>query len=1426
MKKKLLTLASALLLPLLAMAQGWPANYGGVMLQGFFWDSWTQTPINSPRGGALNFLDSNTFGLQDGYTWATMYGAGWSTGEEWQVPLTTWNSLIAHKDEIAPYIDLLWLPQSGSTICPPTTRFKKSQDTSGRNAVRAWRNGSWYEFTDDMDINQPDCMGFVPVFYFHHGIDNEEHPWTYDYHWGSYTDEHHTNEIRTFTPKSYFGTENELRQLISEYKAAGTGAVEDVVANHRGCFGTWTFTSNDGNITYDATKGNLDFPTELYTGQFAGLSWEQIRGGQTVDKESNEYISWNTDDVCCDDESSYPENGGHPTGYADCGGQGEWARDIDHHRPTTRAKVVKYLDFLRNNLGYLGFRYDYAMGFEGIHYGEYNTTLRPPFSVGEYWGDIANITSWIGSTSMEGSYQSAAFDFPLMSKINEAFNDGHYRWLRDAGLIGDHDMRRYAVTFVDNHDTFKDLPTDGSNYNYQHRTNKSIEEANAFILAMPGTPCLFYPHFMHPQWHEHICNMVKARRAAGVHNMSEILSVTETGSNGITWVVQGTHGNVCLQLGDAASGDTPTGYQEVFKTSICRYSITSGLDWQNNTKSPLITGYPIISRGTCAFSESITINVKPSLSDVTLVYTTDGTTPTSASPTIPAGGKDFTFTDNTQLKVGVLTGNVVQSIVSNTYSKTDDAGLVTIYVQASDAPNLYLWSNTKDFKPNGGWAGNKTTEMKTVKGVNWHCKSFPLPDYSNGEYYNLIINWDGGSQSHPITGITSDRYFNYVNGQPVDVTEEYIGTVLKLTADKEDGIYDGSIDVTLKANDPSVTIVYTTDGSAPTAGSATLTGSGKVTISGNGNHVLRAGLLVGENVINEITHTYIIQNATHAGTHIFVRSQIGTPHLFIYNAVTSDQGSENWPGVELTQTVQDENGFTWYYYENENLRSCDIVLSDGVQNLSDNEKIYHQTEDITGVSGYVYITWDAPNRYMNVTGLNDHKSFLFFEPSNNNWNTWVNNYEDVNNNYPHSGQVNGRALMKLYDKTVSEATNDYYLDLIKIGSTNGGNTIYKWSNNESTAADNENITFKRMCPLYYESDHHQWNYSNNTYTLGGYYYTDDNLNGDWNNAVNKSDQVNFANFKYPTVTHKIGEIMRALLAEVEKNGTTNNNYTIDENLTVGYIHNNAIYAFNAQVDASEWQNPSDGNVDYVQLTWGNLGKTTQHNWVKITGSNNINNYQPGSVLSNVTGQLTDDINTTINLILEPIKEREDNAPNLNIYTPCNFGAVGESQTQTSTQNGQTYFFYHPQINEIAHIKGAVYKGEGKFEVPERTNETEDGHWINGAALTGSITVDLSTNNINLTSDDIGMAVDFDVLITHETNNTNKASDKYDITAISANQPYGVTTAVTDVKQEAKVTSVRFFNLQGMSSDKPFSGINIVVTTFDDGSRTSTKQLFK
>ena len=98
MKKYLLFLTVVLMAPFSMMSQGWPADYGGVVLQGFFWDSFR--PADN----------------QPGMTRATMYGAGWGANDQWYVPVTTWTELLNQKDNIAPYIDLLWLPQSGDNV--------------------------------------------------------------------------------------------------------------------------------------------------------------------------------------------------------------------------------------------------------------------------------------------------------------------------------------------------------------------------------------------------------------------------------------------------------------------------------------------------------------------------------------------------------------------------------------------------------------------------------------------------------------------------------------------------------------------------------------------------------------------------------------------------------------------------------------------------------------------------------------------------------------------------------------------------------------------------------------------------------------------------------------------------------------------------------------------------------------------------------------------------------------------------------------------------------------------------------------------------------------------------------------------------------------------------------------------------------------
>ena len=48
------------------------------------------------------------------------------------------------------------------------------------------------------------------------------------------------------------------------------------------------------------------------------------------------------------------------------------------------------------------------------------------------------------------------------------------------------------------------------------------------------------------------------------------------------------------------------------------------------------------------------------------------------------------------------------------------------------------------------------------------------------------------------------------------------------------------------------------------------------------------------------------------------------------------------------------------------------------------------------------------------------------------------------------------------------------------------------------------------------------------------------------------------------------------------------------------------------------------------------------------------------------------------------------------------------------------------------------------------------------------------------------------------------------------------TAVKEINYNGEVVSVTYVNSQGMTSDKPFDGVNIVVTRYSDGTTRTTK----
>ena len=104
---------------------------------------------------------------------------------------------------------------------------------------------------------------------------------------------------------------------------------------------------------------------------------------------------------------------------------------------------------------------------------------------------------------------------------------------------------------------------------------------NAYILSMPGVPCVFLPHWI--KYKEEIKKMIDARRTAGVHSESYVEE--EAGSGWYRATVYGKHGAVKLMLGSAASDATPDGYKEAVKgTDYAMYYMYSpeGIDEVNS----------------------------------------------------------------------------------------------------------------------------------------------------------------------------------------------------------------------------------------------------------------------------------------------------------------------------------------------------------------------------------------------------------------------------------------------------------------------------------------------------------------------------------------------------------------------------------------------------------------------------------------------------------------------------------------------------------------------------------------------------------------------------------------------------------------------------------------------------------------------------
>ena len=538
-----------------------------------------------------------------------------------------------------------------------------------------------------------------------------------------------------FNQNSSFGSEAELRSLITKFKAAGIGAIADVVINHRN------------------TDGWFTFPAETYKGVTYQMQSTDIckndDGGTTATQAATNGVSLS-------------QNNDEGTDFGGC-------RDIDHKSENVQKVIKAYLKYLKDDLGYTGFRYDMVKGFDGNHVADYNDATGVEYSVGEYWDGNDKIESWINRTNKK----SAAFDFQFRYNVRDAVNGAangkvttSSDWSKlnsNDNLMHDANYRRYAVTFVENHDTQKRSESEQND-----PLRKDTIAANAYMLAMPGTPCIFQPHWN--AYKSEIKEMIAARKYAGITNMSNYANKQSKKTLYVNEVT-GTKHKLLVAVGNDAAGYAgETGYTKILSGYHYAYFLSNDAE----------TSWTSMPSGSYEEGFKTTLTAVSQTEGAKLVYTLDGSTPTAKSTTVESG-KEISINGTCTLKVGLLVNGEVRNIATHQYTiEKFKAYKFMVYVNA-DAVKwnplyCYTWKKTASVE----WPGEKMTETKTIGGKTWYYKEVSIDNAT--EVVNVIFNNGTGTdkpQTVDITGLTSTAYFEIEtskegkNYKVKDVTAEY-----------------------------------------------------------------------------------------------------------------------------------------------------------------------------------------------------------------------------------------------------------------------------------------------------------------------------------------------------------------------------------------------------------------------------------------------------------------------------------------------------------------------------------------------------------------------------------------------------------------------------------------------------------------------------
>lgn len=536
---------------------------------------------------------------------------------------------------------------------------------------------------------------------------------------------------------SSFGTEAQLRSLINTFKAKGIKTIADVVINHRKNVSNW-----------------VDFPKETYN----GVTYEMKSTDIARNDDGGATLSWAT------------QNGFQLSANNDSGEGWDGMRDLDHKSQNVQTIVTAYLNFLKNDLGYAGFRYDMVKGYSASFTGQYNAASQPEFSVGECWDGTNTIKNWIEGTRFENVIQSAAFDFQFKYVVRNATDNGLWNrlstqndgnWPLISSNFEQGKYRRYAVTFVENHDT--QVRKDGSS---NGPLKKDTLAANAFMMAMPGTPCVFLPHWL--EYPSQIKAMVAARKQAGITNESSYTPFRSSTKYYSVITKTNNEDRLLAVVGNVNEVESTIDAQQWKK-------VTQGYHYAYYFPTSMNLAYADLPSGSYEGVQQVMLSAVTASEGAKVVYTIDGSDPTASSTAVSSGTLISVPVGLTTLKAAILNGNQVSGLVARTYTVREsekdkpveipsfcvvNAGETCAFFEApaSWAETVMCWAWDTQNYTGGSWPGEACKKIGTANNGN-NVWKWSYSGTLSTKPANIIFSNNGAPQTADFT-FTNGGYYN------------------------------------------------------------------------------------------------------------------------------------------------------------------------------------------------------------------------------------------------------------------------------------------------------------------------------------------------------------------------------------------------------------------------------------------------------------------------------------------------------------------------------------------------------------------------------------------------------------------------------------------------------------------------------------------